>query len=166
MLRLVEEAGQSLRPNPDAPVIGLEDFAEFIQTSRSLMHFHATSAGKSWEEAMEMNFPLMGTLAGMGALRVVGARVRGDLVGYSVFYLTLDFVKVRLVAPIIFLFALPEWPLLGLRLVRATIREAKALGASQVWISQTRESGFSWRMDILAKRVRMKLLSITYSVEM
>lgn len=143
----------------------LVPFDQFI-LEEELFHTHAEHVGKDWDDVLKLNWPLAGSMAGRGELFVLGAKVSGRLVGYAVIMLGADLLDERLVASLVFLFARPEYPLLGMRLAREAGKVAKVLGCAALWLFETRDSSHSLKLHILAKRFGGKHISTVFEVSL
>jgi hypothetical protein len=141
-----------------------EDFAKWLVEGYELFREHGRYIGRDPDDMTELNWPVMGTMAARGELFVIGAREGSRLVGYAVVILGNDIMKCRVVASLVFLFALPAFPLLGLRLAREAFREARVRGASVGWLFRTRDSSHSSRLGVLAERLGATELSSTFEV--
>lgn len=145
-------------------VLAPEPFDRFL-LEEELFQTFAEQVGKTWDDVLALNWPVAGSMAGRGELFVVAARTaERRMVGYSVVILGADLMADRMVASLIAVFALPEWPGLGLRLARAAAQEARGRGASALWLFKTRDTIYSWRLDTLARRLGGVEVSTTYEV--
>lgn len=150
----------------DEVSIALEDPWDFLRGAEEILAETAFEVGRDYAEEMSrVNFNAFGQLAGTGALLLLVARTPpGEIVGYAVVTLSTDILGPRVVASLMLVFAKAEFPRLGLRLAKEARSTAREAGASAFWISKTRDSPHSWRMDVVARALGGHPVSETWEV--
>jgi hypothetical protein len=133
-------------------VIAAEPFEDFYRDSGKLFAEHLVEVGEAPDAYSTKNLPLMRVLEKLGGLQVVTARCNGRVFGYlmSLIGPSLEREDIKVAMHTTF-FASPDFPGLGLKLQRASIRMLKERGVSEVLL-RAGPRGSGPRMSALYRR--------------
>jgi hypothetical protein len=127
----------------DGLTIQTEPFEIFLRDGVSLFAEHSTLVGEAPSSYLEKNLPLHRAIDQAGNMQVVTARQNGRMFGYLMTIEAPSFEREgERTAVQTARFASPEFPGLGLKLMRAALRVSKARGIAEVFMrSGVRGSG-------------------------
>ena len=149
---LRDMATRELRSN-EALTLHEEPFGVFLRDGVDLFAEHSFAVGEAPESFREKNIPYLQAKSDAGELQIVMARSNGRPFGYLMTELTVSRESTtRKAAVETTFFASPDFPGLGMKLQRETLRRLREKGIDEVWF-RAGDRGNGPKMSSMFRRV-------------
>ena len=130
-----------------------EDFDSWLADAKNLIEDHLVVIAESPDNWKNKNLDLMRTLYDLGAMQIMTARSNGRMFGYLMTLISPSMVSPNLTsATNTAFYASPEFPGLGAKIQRASIKALKEKGVDEVFF-EAGQRGSGPRLSVLYKRL-------------
>jgi GNAT superfamily N-acetyltransferase len=150
----------------DGLSVQCEPLADLLRDGQALMREHTAEVGEHPENFANKNYDLMQRLEDIGALQVVVARSNGRVFGYLVTVIgpSMEVPGQRSACATAF-YASPDYPGLGMKMQRESVRLLKEMGVSEIAL-RAGVRGSGQRIGALYRRLGAEPFGDLYRLEL